>query len=137
MIWSRRSSATTLSPRGGLARTRTTGSPVEIPATRRPPVCYYHQGRTAAPRAFSDNLHGGIPMGLLKCLLVPVAAGLLGAAPPDRKPAPGSGAPKAEPISAKHYRICDARGRPATLEDLLRRMEEVDVVFLGESHDDP
>jgi uncharacterized iron-regulated protein len=36
-----------------------------------------------------------------------------------------------------HYRVFRGDGTPATMEDLLTRAREADVVFLGESHDDP
>lgn len=38
--------------------------------------------------------------------------------------------------SAETYRIFDAKGNPATLEQLLKSASSSDVVFLGEYHDD-
>lgn len=38
--------------------------------------------------------------------------------------------------SVETYRIFDAKGNPATLEQLLKRANASDVVFLGEFHDD-
>ena len=46
-------------------------------------------------------------------------------------------AEKPKAIGEQHFRIYDAKGNPTTLDALLQRMQEVDVVFLGESHDDP
>jgi uncharacterized iron-regulated protein len=43
----------------------------------------------------------------------------------------------ATPDSDKHYRVYDGKGNPSTLDAVLERMQGVDVVFLGESHDDP
>src|SRR5262249_541176 len=42
-----------------------------------------------------------------------------------------------EPIGDKHFRLYDGKGKSTSLENLLGRMRTVDVVFLGESHDDP
>jgi len=42
-----------------------------------------------------------------------------------------------EPIGDKHFRVYDGKGKPRTLDNLLHRMRNVDVIFLGESHDDP
>src|SRR6266852_6095740 len=47
---------------------------------------------------------------------------------PDKKP---------EPIGDKHFRVYDAKGNPTSLDAVLQGMQAVDVVFLGESHDDP
>ena len=44
---------------------------------------------------------------------------------------------KPEPISDRHFRVYDAKGNPSTFDALLQRMQAADVVFLGESHDDP
>src|SRR5262245_15454974 len=46
-------------------------------------------------------------------------------------------AKKVEPIGDKHFRVFDGKGGARTLDEVLRRMGEVDVIFLGESHDDP
>src|SRR6516162_8689334 len=43
----------------------------------------------------------------------------------------------AAPDTEKHYRVYDGKGSPTTLDAVLQRMQGVDVVFLGESHDDP
>lgn len=40
------------------------------------------------------------------------------------------------PITEANYRIYDAQGNPATLEKIVASFKEVDVVFLGENHDD-
>lgn len=39
-------------------------------------------------------------------------------------------------ITDANYRIFDAKGNPATLEDIVKAIEKTDVVFLGEQHDD-
>ena len=39
-------------------------------------------------------------------------------------------------ISEANYRIFDAKGNPATLEDISKAIEKIDVAFLGEQHDD-
>ena len=39
-------------------------------------------------------------------------------------------------LSDANYRIYDAEGNPATLEQVVRAIEKTDVVFLGEQHDD-
>jgi uncharacterized iron-regulated protein len=39
-------------------------------------------------------------------------------------------------ISEANYRIFDAQGNAATLEDILKSLEKSEVVFLGEQHDD-
>jgi uncharacterized iron-regulated protein len=39
-------------------------------------------------------------------------------------------------ISEANYRIYDAKGNPATLEQITAALENVEVVFLGENHDD-
>src|SRR6266542_1863102 len=44
---------------------------------------------------------------------------------------------KPEPIGDKHFRLYDGKGTSKTLDNLLHCMRNVDVVFLGESHDDP
>jgi uncharacterized iron-regulated protein len=44
---------------------------------------------------------------------------------------------KPEPIGDKHFRVYDASGKAKTFDDLLHRLRGVDVIFLGESHDDP
>lgn len=36
----------------------------------------------------------------------------------------------------EHYRIYDAEGNAAALEDIIKAIEKTDVVFLGEQHDD-
>lgn len=36
----------------------------------------------------------------------------------------------------ENYRIFDAKGNAATLEDIVKAIEKTDVVFLGEQHDD-
>lgn len=38
--------------------------------------------------------------------------------------------------NADNYRIFDAKGNPATLEDIVKAVEKTDAVFLGEQHDD-
>jgi uncharacterized iron-regulated protein len=45
--------------------------------------------------------------------------------------------PTAAPDTDKHYRVYDGKGTPTTLDAMLQRLHDVDVVFLGESHDDP
>lgn len=39
-------------------------------------------------------------------------------------------------ITDANYRIYDAKGNPATLEQIVKAIEKTDVVFLGEQHDD-
>jgi len=39
-------------------------------------------------------------------------------------------------ITGDNYRIFDAKGNPATLDDIVKTAEKNDVVFLGELHDD-
>src|SRR5262245_36829320 len=51
----------------------------------------------------------------------------------DRTPKP----PRPVVVTEQHYRVYDAKGNQATLEQLLQRMQAADVVFLGEHHDDP
>jgi uncharacterized iron-regulated protein len=38
--------------------------------------------------------------------------------------------------NAENYRVFDAKGNPATLENIIAAIEKTDVVFLGEQHDD-
>jgi uncharacterized iron-regulated protein len=38
--------------------------------------------------------------------------------------------------NSENYRIFDAKGNPATFEDIVKAIEKTDVVFLGEQHDD-
>jgi uncharacterized iron-regulated protein len=38
--------------------------------------------------------------------------------------------------NAEYFRLYDAEGNPATIDDILKRIEKTDVVFLGEQHDD-
>jgi Uncharacterized iron-regulated protein len=52
-------------------------------------------------------------------------------------PPKGTDATKTEPIGDRHFRVYDGKGNAKTLDGVLRRMRDVDVVFLGESHDDP
>ena len=40
-------------------------------------------------------------------------------------------------ISKKHYRVFDSNGQRATLETIIYNINNVDVVFLGEMHNDP
>jgi len=40
------------------------------------------------------------------------------------------------PLSDEHYRVFDAKGNPSAISEVVRRFEGVDVVFLGEQHDD-
>ena len=40
-------------------------------------------------------------------------------------------------ITPDHYRVYTADGTPATLEDVFAAMDTVDVVFVGEEHNDP
>ena len=65
---------------------------------------------------------------LLRGALAEKAPGIPKPAAPEKKP---------DPISDRHYRVYDAKGNPAALDSVLQRMQAVDVVFLGESHDDP
>jgi uncharacterized iron-regulated protein len=39
-------------------------------------------------------------------------------------------------LSTDTYQVFDGQGKPATLDDIVRRLAHVDVVFLGENHDD-
>ncbi|MDH3493678.1 MAG: ChaN family lipoprotein, partial [Acidobacteriota bacterium] len=34
------------------------------------------------------------------------------------------------------FTVFDAKGKPASIKDIVKRLEKVDVLFLGESHDD-
>ena len=43
---------------------------------------------------------------------------------------------QSELLLAEHYRIFDSVGNPVVLEDLIRRIKQVDVTFLGETHTD-
>ena len=45
--------------------------------------------------------------------------------------------PTVPKITAEHYRIFDGNGKPVTIHQLLQKMNEVEVIFLGELHDDP
>jgi uncharacterized iron-regulated protein len=80
-------------------------------------------------------------MAIIKKRLAVVALAVLTGLGQTREPALApkkeSGEKKPVPITDKHYRVYDAKGNPRTLEDVLQRMLTVDVVFLGESHDDP
>ncbi len=38
--------------------------------------------------------------------------------------------------NGEHYRIFDAKGKPAAFDDIVKAIGETDVVFLGEQHDD-
>lgn len=40
-------------------------------------------------------------------------------------------------VTEKHFRIFKPDGKEATLEDIFAAMKDVDVVFVGENHDDP
>ena len=40
-------------------------------------------------------------------------------------------------ITRAHYRIYDSEGKPATFEDMIKTAGTADVVFIGETHDDP
>jgi uncharacterized iron-regulated protein len=75
-------------------------------------------------------------MRTLACVLA-VALPLLAqgemAQPSSDRPALTSAAPDA----TKHYRVYDGKGNSTTLDAVLQRMQGVDVVFFGESHDDP
>ncbi len=50
---------------------------------------------------------------------------------------PPADAKKPPTVTEEHYRVYDADGADATLDKLLERMREADVVFVGEHHDDP
>jgi uncharacterized iron-regulated protein len=39
-------------------------------------------------------------------------------------------------LSADQYRVYDAKGNPATIDDVIKALANNDVVFLGEQHDD-
>lgn len=43
---------------------------------------------------------------------------------------------QSELLLAEHYRIFDSVGNPVVLEDLIRKIKQVDVTFLGETHTD-
>ena len=38
--------------------------------------------------------------------------------------------------NTEHYQIFDAKGNPASFEEIIKTIEKTDVVFLGEQHDD-
>lgn len=40
-------------------------------------------------------------------------------------------------VTEKHFRVFKPDGKEATLDELFAAMKDVDVVFVGESHDDP
>ncbi len=39
-------------------------------------------------------------------------------------------------LSDEQYRVFDAKGNPSSISEVVKRLEGVDVVFLGEQHDD-
>ena len=45
--------------------------------------------------------------------------------------------PLPDSILTDAYRVFHAHGEAATLDDVVAAMDEVEVVFLGEQHDDP
>lgn len=51
--------------------------------------------------------------------------------------APASEPAPMPPITDVHYRVYTSDGRPATFDDLAAAMAEAEVVFIGETHDDP
>lgn len=55
---------------------------------------------------------------------------------PDRTPPAVPPAPR-DTITADHYRVYRADGTPTTLDALVQAMDTVEVVFVGEQHDDP
>src|SRR5438105_3463498 len=104
----------------------------------------YAPRRASRTRICSDRVWGAErnpekSMHPLKHLLGVAALLLLAGALHAGKPAPPKPTPppKPVPITDKHFRVYDAKGTPATLEAVVQRMRAVDVVFLGESHDDP
>ncbi len=48
-----------------------------------------------------------------------------------------SEAPTAPQVTPEQYRVFTAGGKAATLDELVAAMENADVVFVGEEHDDP
>lgn len=72
-----------------------------------------------------------IPAAAAAALLLSACTGAREAAhPPMPAPAPPA-------VTEAHYRVFTGDGRPATLDDVAAAMAEADVVFVGESHDDP
>lgn len=39
-------------------------------------------------------------------------------------------------LSEEQYRVFDAKGNPSTIEAVLERLDSIEVIFLGEQHDD-
>jgi uncharacterized iron-regulated protein len=74
-------------------------------------------------------------------VLILAAAGLLSACTGARRvttqpsmPHPPVSTPA---VTEAHYRVYTAGGQPATFDDLVAAMGAADVVFVGETHDDP
>jgi len=70
---------------------------------------------------------------------VPLVLGLLAAAAPARAQDSTPDTPTAQDTAYAPgaYRVFTGAGEPATLDDVVAAMGDVDVVFVGETHDDP
>lgn len=51
--------------------------------------------------------------------------------------AQGEDQKKSQKITAKHYRIYDSNGHAVSWQAMLHKLQSAQVIFLGESHDDP
>ena len=68
-----------------------------------------------------------------------VSAMAQGGGPPARNAVEqlAEAASQQEPDYADHFRVFTSEGEPASLEDIVRSMADVDAVLIGESHSDP
>lgn len=76
------------------------------------------------------------PMRILAVALTLVLGSGLPAARAAQQ-ANGAEAPAAPQVTAESYRVYRPDGRAATLDDVVAAMADVDVLFVGEEHDDP
>lgn len=66
----------------------------------------------------------------------PIVAQAPTVTPLDAGPKAAPAAAETKPIIEANYRLYDAKGNPATLEQIISAAGKADVVFLGENHDD-
>lgn len=68
------------------------------------------------------------------CLILLLGAMIVS---PAASQTPDSTAPTIGGFEVSSFRVVTGQGRPATLEDITAAMADVDVVFIGEEHNDP
>lgn len=92
------------------------------------------QPTSSPPRGATTRIAAGrvAPLLLLPCVVALAAA-------PARAQDSTPGTPTAQDTAYTPgaYRVYTGAGAPATLEDVVAAMGDVDVVFVGETHDDP